>query len=223
LTFILVGNELIKKFEWLLPLLGVVLIVTGVKLAMKGDEEVDPEHNPILRWSRKLFRVAKGDHGSHFFVREDGKFAVTPLFLVLLVVESTDVLFAIDSVPTIFGLVTVGSNWFTFVVFTSNVFAILGLRALYFLLAGMMDIFRYLSYGLSAILVFVGIKMCVEYAAHAFHWVQPGVKIIPWQASLGTIAFLLATSIGASIIAARRHVPPPAEPLVHLPEESREA
>jgi predicted tellurium resistance membrane protein TerC len=86
-----------------------------------------------------------------------------------------------------------------------------------------MDIFRYLSYGLSAILVFVGIKMCVEYAAHTFHWVEPGVKVVPWWASLGTIAALLATSIIASIIAARRHVPPPAEPLVHLPEEGEKA
>lgn len=204
LTFILIGNELIKRFEWLLPVLGLVLVYTGIKLAFKGDEEVDPEHSPILRIARKFLPVAKGEHGKRFFVRENGKLCVTPLFLVLLVVESTDVLFAIDSVPTIFGLVSNKASYFTFVVFTSNVFAILGLRALYFLLAGMMDIFRYLSYGLSAILVFVGVKMVVEYAAHLFHWVQPGTKIVPWWASLGTIGLLLGLSIAASVAASRR-------------------
>jgi len=219
LTFILIGNTLIKQFEWLLPLLGVVLVVTGVKLAMKGDEEVDPEHNPILKLARRVLRVAKGDHGSSFFVSENGKFCVTPLFLVLLVVESTDVLFAIDSVPTIFGLVNSKASYFTFVVFTSNVFAILGLRALYFLLAGAMDLFRYLSYGLSGILVFVGIKMCIEYAAHTFHWVEPGVKLVPWWASLGVIFLLLGSSIAASIIASRRDGGRNAEPPVHLPDD----
>lgn len=219
LTFILVGNVLIKQFEWLLPLLGLVLVYTGVKLAFKSEEEVDPEHNMILRIARKFFRVARGDHGNHFFAREEGKFAVTPLFLVLLVVESTDVLFAVDSVPTIFGLVTNTATYFTFVVFTSNVFAILGLRALYFLLAGMMDMFRYLSYGLSAILVFVGIKMCGEYAAHHFHWVEPGTKIVPWYVSLGTIIGLLTISIVASVIAAKRD-PKTHHPPVVLPEES---
>jgi tellurite resistance protein TerC len=221
LTFILVGNVLIKQFEWLLPLLGVVLVYTGVKLAFKSEEEVDPEHSPILKISRKLFNVAKGEHGNHFFVREDGKFCVTPLFLVLLVVESTDVLFAIDSVPTIFGLVNVKASYFTFVVFTSNVFAILGLRALYFLLAGMMDMFRYLSYGLSAILVFVGIKMCAEYAAHKFHWVEEGVKIVPWWGSLGTIIVLLSVSIVASVMAAGKpHAGGHPEALKpHLPDE----
>lgn len=204
LTFILVGQELIRMFEWLLPLLGLLLVYTGVKLAFKKDEEVDPEHNPILRLGRKLFRVAKGDHGNRFFVVEDGKRCVTALFLVLLVVESTDVLFAVDSVPTIFGLVDSRAAYFSFVVFTSNVFAILGLRALYFLLAGMMDVFRYLNYGLSAILVFVGVKMCVEYAAHTFHWVAEGTKIVPWYASLGVIFTLLGASVGASIWVARR-------------------
>lgn len=204
LSFILIGSELIKHFEWLLPVLGIVLVYTGVKLAFKGDDEVDPEHNPILKFARRLFRVARGEHGNHFFAREDGKFCVTPLFLVLLVVESTDVLFAVDSVPTIFGLVNNKASYFTFVVFTSNVFAILGLRALYFLLAGMMDVFRYLSYGLSGILVFVGVKMCIEYAAHTFHWVEAGTKLVPWWASLGMIFLLLGASIAASVVAARR-------------------
>jgi tellurite resistance protein TerC len=204
LTFILAGQALIERFEWLLPLLGVVLIYTGIKLAFKGDDEVDPEHNPLLKMGRKYLRVAKGDHGDRFFAVEDGRRCVTALFLVLLVVESTDVLFAIDSVPTIFGLVDNKADYFSFVVFTSNVFAILGLRALYFLLAGMMDVFRYLSYGLSAILVFVGLKMCGEYAAHKFHWVQPGTKIVPWYVSLSVIFVLLGASIATSIVASRR-------------------
>jgi tellurite resistance protein TerC len=221
LTFILVGAKLIEMFDWLLPILGLVLLYTGIKLAFKGDEEVDPEHSPVLRIARKLFPVARGEHGSHFFAVENGKWCVTPLFLVLLVIESTDVLFAIDSVPTIFGLVSQNQPYFTFVVFTSNVFAILGLRALYFLLAGMMDLFRYLSYGLSAILVFVGVKMCVEYAAHKFfHYHE---KIVPWWASLGTIFVLLGASIAASIIASRREARAGVKPLVHLPEgENRE-
>ncbi|MBL9094234.1 MAG: TerC family protein [Planctomycetaceae bacterium] len=228
LTFILIGKELIQRFEWLLPILGLVLLYTGVKLAFKSDEEVDPEHNPILKIARKFFRVARGEHGNHFLVREEGKLCVTPLFLVLLVVESTDVLFAVDSVPTIFGLVTTTAPYFTFVVFTSNVFAILGLRALYFLLAGMMNMFRYLSYGLSAILVFVGFKMCGEYAAHYFHWVPEGQKVVPWQASLGTIVGLLTLSIAASVVAAKReakHTAPALPPHDHgdkpaVPEET---
>lgn len=221
LTFIVVGKVLVERFEILLPLLGLALIYTGVKLAFKSDEEVDPEHSPILRISRKLFRVAKGDHGSHFFAREGGLLCVTPLFLVLLVVESTDVVFAIDSVPAIFGLVNNDAPYFTFVVFTSNVFAILGLRALYFLLAGMMDMFRYLSYGLSAILVFVGLKMCGEFTAHYFHWVDKTTKIPP-AVSLGTIVLFLGVSIAASIMAAGKHGagghPDALKP--HLPDEA---
>ena len=204
LTFILVGSKIIAMFGWVLPLLGLVLIYSGVKLAFHGDADVHPDQNPILRLARKLMPVAKGEHGNHFFVREGGKLCVTPLFLVLLVVESTDVVFAVDSVPAIFGLVNQKAAYFTFIVFTSNVFAILGLRALYFLLAGMMDMFRYLSYGLSAILVFVGVKMIAEYAAHYFHWVEEGHHLVPPFASLGIVVSLLAVSIVASLAAARR-------------------
>jgi tellurite resistance protein TerC len=142
----------------------------------------------VLRFARRHLRVAHGSHGERFFVRQDGRLFVTSLFLVLLVIESTDVVFAIDSVPAIFGITDD-----RFIVFTSNVFAIMGLRALYFLLAGVMGLFRYLSYGLSAILIFIGIKMMLH------HWWEPK----PWQ-SLLVIVALLATAIIASLVAAGR-------------------
>jgi tellurite resistance protein TerC len=188
LTFILVFGELLKKYEWILYLFGLFLIYTGIKLASAHGTETHPEDNIVLRLARKFLRVAPGSHGDHFFVRIDGKLFVTSLFLVLLVIESTDVVFAVDSVPAIFGITTD-----RFIVFTSNVFAIMGLRALYFLLAGVMNLFRYLTYGLSAILVFIGVKMMLH------HYWDPA----PWL-SLVVILSLLATSIVASIVAARR-------------------
>jgi len=204
LTFILVGEAIIEQFKWVLPLLGLVLIYSGIKLAFHGDSDVHPDQNIVMRAAKRMFRVAQGDHGEKFFVRDAGKFAITPLFLVLLVVESTDVVFAVDSVPAIFGLVDQKADYFTFIVFTSNVFAILGLRALYFLLAGMMNMFRYLSYGLSAILIFVGLKMIGEYLAHHFGWVAEGVHVVSPVMSLSVIVALLAISITASIVAAKR-------------------
>jgi tellurite resistance protein TerC len=150
--------------------------------------ETHPDQNIILRLARKYLRVAHGTHGNKFLVRQEGKLYVTSLFLVLLVVESTDVVFAIDSVPAIFGI-----TQDPFLVFTSNVFAIMGLRALYFLLAGVMNLFRYLSYGLSAILVFIGIKMVLHKWWHPEHW-----------QSLLVIVALLTTAIIASIYADRR-------------------
>ncbi len=204
LTFILAGKAIISVFDWVLPLLGLVLIYSGIKLAFHGDSDVHPDQNLLMRVARKMFNVAKDDHGEAFFAREAGKFCITPLFLVLLVIESTDVVFAVDSVPAIFGLVDNDADYFTFIVFTSNVFAILGLRALYFLLAGMMDMFKYLGYGLSAILVFVGCKMLAEYAAHKFHWVEDGHHLFTPAMSLSIVVSLLAISIIASIIAAKR-------------------
>jgi tellurite resistance protein TerC len=159
LTFVLLGSALISRFGWVLPIFGLFLIYTGFKLAFQGDSEVHPEKNWLMRLARRLFPVAHGDHGERFFVRDAGKLSVTPLFLVLLVIESTDVVFAVDSVPAIFGITRD-----PFIVFTSNIFAILGLRALYFLLAGVMDMFRYLKYGLAAVLVFVGMKMTADAA-----------------------------------------------------------
>src|SRR5581483_10894557 len=204
LTFILVGAAIIDTFAWVLPLLGLVLIYSGIKLALAGDAEVHPDQNPILKLARRLMPVATEDHGERFFARENGKLCVTSLFLVLLVVETTDVVFAVDSVPAIFGLVDNDASYFEFIVFTSNVFAILGLRALYFLLAGMMGMFRYLSYGLSAILVFVGCKMIAEYGAHHFEFVNKGQHLLPPWASLTVVISLLAISIIASLAAAKR-------------------
>jgi tellurite resistance protein TerC len=189
MTFILVANQLIH-IKYVLEAFGVFLIYTGIKLARAHGAETHPDHNLVLRFARRRLRVAQGTHGDKFFVRQDGKLFVTSLFLVLLVIESTDVVFAIDSVPAIFAITQE-----PFIVFTSNVFAIMGLRALYFLLAGVMGLFRYLSYGLSAILIFIGLKMLVH------HWWKPA----PWV-SLLVIVSLLGTSIVASLIAARREV-----------------
>ena len=207
LIFILVGTALIERFEWVIPIFGIFLIWTAVKLAMHNEAEVHPENNILMRIARKLFPVASGDHKDHFFAVENGRRCITPLFLVLLVVESTDVLFAVDSVPAILAVVDRNTNYYSFIVFTSNVFAILGLRALYFLLAGVMDMFRYLHYGLSAVLAFVGLKMTAEYAAHRFHifpWVEEGEHLVPPVASLITVVSLLGISIIASLIAQKR-------------------
>ena len=190
LSFILAAGELLKRFEWIMYLFGAFLVYTGFKLARAHGADTHPDQNIVLRFARRWLRVAPGSHGDHFFVVRDGRRYVTSLFLVLLVIESTDVVFAIDSVPAIFGI-----THDTFIVFTSNVFAIMGLRALYFLLAGVMNLFRYLHYGLSAILVFIGVKMLLHDVWHLPHWL-----------SLGVIVTLLGTSIVASLWAARREV-----------------
>ncbi len=197
LAFVLAGAALIEHFDWVLWIFGVLLVYTGVKLALKHDE-VHPENNILMRVARKLLPVTDDSHGSKFFVRENNRLYVTPLFLVLLAIESTDLLFAIDSVPAIFGVTTDA-----FIVFTSNIFAILGLRTLYFLLAGVMNNFRYLNYGLAAVLTFVGFKMIAEYWLPRwgldFHFFSDN----PW-ASLLVILTLLGLSIGASVIAQRK-------------------
>jgi tellurite resistance protein TerC len=199
LTFILAGAALLRQFEWALWIFGAFLIYTGIKLAMHSEAKVDPQRNILMRIATRVFPMAKEHHGERFFVVENGRRCMTPLFVVLLVVESTDVLFAVDSVPAIFGVTKD-----TFTVFTSNIFAILGLRALYFLLAGAIDLFRYLNYGLSAVLIFVGIKMVADY------WT--GDHLVTPAASLAIILSLLAVSIVASIIAKRREPPePPAD------------
>lgn len=194
LVFILAGVGLIQRFEWLLWVFGAFLIYTSVKLAFSNSEQVDPEQNVLLRLARRFFRVTREDHGQHLLARENGQLMITPLFLVLLVIESTDVLFAVDSVPAIIGITKDA-----FLVFTSNIFAILGLRALYFLLAGVMDKFRYLHYGLSLILFFVGAKMIAEYWIHT-----EGGHLIPSWVSLTVILAILVISILVSVWAARR-------------------
>jgi tellurite resistance protein TerC len=205
LLFVLLGTELIERFQWVMPLFGAFLIYTGIKLSF-GDEEVDPGENFLLKFVRRVIPVTNRQEGDRFFVREAGKLVATPLFLVLLVVESTDVLFAVDSVPAILGVVNQHADYFRFIVFTSNVFAILGLRALYFLLAGVMDLFRFLNYGLSAVLVFVGCKMIVEAARHnewlaaqggwdahaKGHLIHPAVSLL-------VIVTLIGTSVAASL------------------------
>ncbi|HET6879753.1 MAG TPA: TerC family protein [Pirellulales bacterium] len=192
LAFILVGAELIDLW-FVIWVMGAFLIYTGAKLAFH-DEEFEPEKSLVIKVARRLFRVSREPHGQKFFVREGGQLCITPLFLVLLVIDFVDVAFALDSVPAIFGVVTVTDHATrNFIVFTSNIFAILGLRALYFLLAGAMEMFRYLRYGLSAILVFVGAKFLIG------NW----YKLPDWL-SLAVIAMFLALSIGASLIASKR-------------------
>lgn len=195
LTFVLLGTALIQRFDWVMPVFGLFLVYTGIKLCLQKEDEFDPENNLLRRMATKVLPVARGDFGERFFVRQDGRFAITPLFLVLLVVESTDVIFAVDSVPAIF-IITLDP----FIVFTSNIFAILGLRALYFLLAGVMDLFRYLKYGLAGVLVFLGLKMIAEFAGHRFFGLQ-GHLVSPLM-SLLIIVVILAAAIAASLKAA---------------------
>jgi tellurite resistance protein TerC len=186
--FIIVGTTLLASFHWMIYVFGGFLIFTGIKMLRAGDEKLDLDGNSLVRWLRRHFRFTNEYHGDKFFVRKDGLLWATPLFMVLCVVEFTDVIFAVDSIPAIFAVTT---N--PFIVYTSNVFAILGLRALYFLLAGVMQMFHYLKVGLSLVLVFVGIKM----VAMEFYKIPIGF-------SLAVIGGILALSIVASIIRQRR-------------------
>ncbi len=197
LAFILAGIELIHRFDWIMPVFGLFLMYTGYKLARHSGVEVHPENNLVLKIARRFLRVAHGDHRQHghgFFAHDRGRWCITPLFLTLLAIESTDVVFAVDSVPAV---IAITSD--RFIAFSSNIFAILGLRALYFLLAGSVDLFRYLHYGLAAILSLVGVKMLVSFGLK-----RQGMEELPPWASLVGVAVLLAISIVASIIAKRR-------------------
>ncbi|MCX7642507.1 MAG: TerC family protein [Armatimonadetes bacterium] len=187
-TFILAGTALLKKFHWVIYVFGVIVIVSGIKLLLRKEEEIHPERNPVLRFARKFLPITPNYHGQKFLVRLNGKLMATPLMLVLLVVESTDIVFAIDSIPAIFAITRD-----PFIVFTSNVCAILGLRALYFLLEGMIRLFRYLDEGLSIILVFIGVKMLLS----EFY------KIPTWVA-LGFVATVLTITITLSLLAERK-------------------
>jgi tellurite resistance protein TerC len=181
--FIFLGVALVTRFHWVFYILGAFLIFTGIKLAFEKDKEIHPEKNPVLRLFRRFFPVTKELEGDKFFVKRAGRLYATPLLVVLLVVETTDVIFAVDSVPAILAI-----TLDPFIVFSSNVFAILGLRALYFALSGIMQMFHHLHYGLSLILVFVGVKMLIG----------DFVKI-PIGFALGFIALVLAVSIATSI------------------------
>lgn len=182
--FILVGAALLNRFHWLLYVFGAFLVITAIKLLVQKDEGVHPEHNPVLKWLRKLIPITHEYHGQKFFLKSDKGLRATPLLAVLVLVESTDVVFALDSIPAIFGITRD-----PFIVYTSNIFAILGLRALYMLLAGIMDKFHYLKYGLGAVLLFIGAKMLISGFLH-----------IPIVLSLGIVALLLGGSIVLSFL-----------------------
>ncbi|MCC6414488.1 MAG: TerC family protein [Opitutaceae bacterium] len=185
-VFILVGVSVIARFHWILYIFGAFLVYTGIKMALPSKEEVDvnPEHNFAVRLFRRFFPVSNKTHGGDFFVRENGRNVATPLFIVLIVVETTDVVFALDSLPAVLAITRDG-----FIALTSNVFAILGLRSLYFALNGVMQLFRYLKIGLALILCFIGVKMLIE------SWVHVSIG-----ASLGVIAGVLTLSVLASLL-----------------------
>lgn len=182
------GAKLIEEFDWIIYIFGALLIFTAVKMLLADAEHIEPERNPWVRLARHIYPVTATFEGPKFFVQQSERWAATPLFLALLVIESTDLLFAIDSIPAIFGL-----THDPFLVFTSNVFAILGLRSMYFALAGLMDKFKYLKVSLVFLLAFVGTKML----AHKFFDIPP-------KASLLVIVGILSVGVLASILAARR-------------------
>ncbi len=185
--FIGFGSLLIQKVSWILYVFGAFLIFTGARMALKRDDEFD-EHNVILRLARRYLRVSNEYDGQHFFTVQNGKRLATPLLPVLLVVEVTDLIFAVDSIPAIFAVTTDA-----FLVYTSNIFAILGLRSMYFLLSGIVHRFVYLQYGLAVILVFVGLKMIAADFVH-----------VPTPVSLGVIVLALGVSIAASLAHSKR-------------------
>jgi len=187
-TLIAVGAALLEEFHWIIYVFGAFLIFTGIRMALQHEEQVQPDKNPVVKFFRRFMPVTENFEKDQFFVRRAGKLFATPLFLILLVVESTDLIFAVDSIPAIFAVTRD-----PFIVYTSNVFAILGLRALYFLLANVMDKFQYLKFGLSAVLVFIGVKMVIV----DFYKIPIGI-------SLGVVAGILTISILASLWKARK-------------------
>jgi tellurite resistance protein TerC len=193
---IAVGVALIHQFAWVLYLFGALLVFTGARMLLTGAKTMEPERNPALQLARKLFPVSPDFAGGRFFTRVEGRLALTPMTLVLLLVETTDLIFAVDSVPAVFSVTRDA-----FIVFTSNVFAILGLRSLYFLLAGALNYFRYLKTGLSGVLLFIGTKMLLEPHGPSPLWFQ--VKI-PTGLSLLVVAAILSAAIVLSVVAARR-------------------
>jgi len=192
LAFILAGVTLIEHFTWALYLLGALLILAAIRLAIRKDAPVHPEKNFVLRLFRRLVPVTDGYEGDMFFVRRAGRYLATPLLVVVVVIETTDIVFAIDSVPAVLGITT---N--TFIAYSSNVCAVLGLRALYFALAGIIGMFRYLHYGLVAILLFIGVKLMVA-----------EVYEMPVGIALAVVGGILLVSIVASLLRPRRAEPP---------------
>jgi tellurite resistance protein TerC len=184
-AFIAMGVTLIQRFEWILYVFGAVLIYSGIRMAIEKEKKIRPERNPVLRLFRRLMPVTDDFEGGKFFVKRDGRRFATPLLVVLLMVETTDLIFAVDSIPAVLAITTD-----PFIVYTSNVFAILGLRAMYFALAGAMGMFHHLHYGLSVILVFVGAKMILG------AW---NIEI-PTALALVVVAGVLALSVLTSLI-----------------------
>jgi tellurite resistance protein TerC len=185
--FIAAGATLLEQFHWMIYVFGAFLVITGIRMARSSDEHVDPGKNPVLRLFRRFVPMTDGLRHERFFVKESGRRLATPLLAVLVVMETTDIIFAIDSIPAIFAITTD-----TFIVFTSNAFAILGLRALYFLLAGMIGRFAYLKIGLAFVLAFVGVKMLISSWYHMPIWLSLTV---------------IATAIAISVIVSLRRPP----------------
>jgi tellurite resistance protein TerC len=185
---ILGGVWLVTQFSWLLYIFGAFLVVTGIKMIVFAEAEPDLDQNPLLRWLRSHLRITSTFHGEAFFVRQNGILWATPMFLVLVLIEASDVVFAVDSIPAIFAVTTD-----PFIVFTSNIFAIMGLRALYFLLADMADRFHLLKYGLAIVLVFIGGKML---AAPWFH--------MPIQWSLAIVGSIIFGSVALSLALSKK-------------------
>ncbi|MHB1195403.1 MAG: TerC family protein [Lutibacter sp.] len=188
--FIFAGVALINKFHWIIYIFGAFLIFTGVKMLFQKDEKMDPNKNPLVKLFKRFYPVTDNMHGDRFFVKINTKMVATPLFVVLLLVEFTDLIFAVDSIPAI---LAISSD--PFIIFTSNVFAILGLRALYFALAGITQYFHYIKYGLSAILVFVGVKMVIV-----------DLYKIPVLMSLFIILGILVISVITSLLFPKKEV-----------------
>jgi tellurite resistance protein TerC len=182
---IFIGAALIERFHWIIYIFGAFLVYTGIKMFRQEDTDIQPEENPVVRALTRYIPITRHYDGKHFFTRVNGKLTGTLLLLVLIIVEVTDLVFAVDSIPAIFAITT---N--TFIVYTSNVFAILGLRSMYFLLAGVVEKFQYLRMGLAIVLTFIGVKMLIE----AFH------LVIPVWISLVVVATVLLASVAASIL-----------------------
>jgi len=193
-AFIVLGTQLISQFDWMMYVLGAFLVYTGIKMLIAADAEPDLENNKMIKFFSTHFRVTKNYEGNRFFVRKDGVLWFTPLFLVLVVIDVADVIFAVDSIPAIFAI-----TQDTFVVLTSNIFAILGLRALYFALAAMMHRFEYLKYGLSLVLVFIGGKMLVNHSTK--------YNLVEVEYSLLFTVLVITVSVIVSLVKTRGQAP----------------
>src|SRR5215470_2623938 len=205
-VMIAVGVALIQNFSWVIYLLGAFLIYAGIHMLFVQKEKTHPENSAVFRFANRHLRVTRDYHGERFFVRHEGRLFATPLFLVLLVVEITDITLAVDSIPAIFGITSDA-----FIVYTSNVFAILGLRSMYFLLAGVLGKLRFLTVGLSFVLTFIGAKMIAE------HWID-----IPVHISLGIVGGILLAALVASLLFPAKPSAPPGMPSPESEASSKE-